>query len=255
MKRNAVKSRQWFETFFAGLYGRVLAGQIDPARTRRQARLIKRVLGLRKGQSALDCPCGQGRLTVPLARLGLKMTGVDLTRPFLAKARRAAGTSHVGVDFHHSDMRTLPFDGRFDAVINWFSSFGYFDDAGNLATARAAWASLKPGGQFLVEVINKSFLLSHWHNGRDEVINGVRIVNNHRMDRTSHVRDTWTMSRGGRIERRRLCMRVFNGTEMRALLKQAGFVDIRLLGHSAKGAGRFTRHSRRFIAVGRKPIG
>jgi len=56
-------------------------------------------------------------------------------------------------------MRELPFEGQFDAVVNWFTSFGYFDPAGNLAAAKAAFAALKPGGRFLVETLNKSFVL------------------------------------------------------------------------------------------------
>ena len=59
---------EWFERFFNGLYARVLPKSWDDAVSLDQARKVKRLLGLRKGQSCLDVPCGMGRLTIPLAR-------------------------------------------------------------------------------------------------------------------------------------------------------------------------------------------
>ena len=78
----------WYERFFEGLYGRVLAnqGKDDPA----EARMVRRLLRARKGQRILDVPCGLGRLTLPLARLGMEMTGVDLTARYIRKARQLA---------------------------------------------------------------------------------------------------------------------------------------------------------------------
>jgi SAM-dependent methyltransferase len=245
---------QWFETFFAGLYGRVLAAQFDTPRTRRQARLVKRLLGLRRGRRVLDCPCGQGRLTLPLARMGLTMTGVDLTASYLRRARAEARRRGLKIHFMRSDMRRIDFNGEFDAAINWFSSFGYFSDAGNLAFCRRIRRALRPGGQFLIEVLNKTWLIRRLRAGHDETINGVRIVNRSRWDaRSSRIRDTWVMSRRGRVERRRIVMRVYSGPEMRALLRSAGFRDIRLLTHTGGDVARLTRHSHRLIAIARRP--
>jgi hypothetical protein len=62
------------------------------------------------------------------------------------------------------------------------------------------------------------------------------------------------MSRGKRSERCRISIiRIFNGADLRRLLHRAGFRDIRLYGFPP--VGRFTRHSRRIVAVGRKPVG
>jgi len=245
--------REWFNDFFGDLYGRVLAGQLTPEQSEAQARLIRRVLGLRRGRRVLDCPCGLGRISLPLARMGLEVTGADLSADYLERARRQARREHLDARFLRADMRDLPFENEFDAVINWFSSFGYFDDAGNLAAARAAWSALRPGGQVLIELLNKSYLLPRVHSGTEETIAGVRIVNRPRWHaRDNRMRDTWTMSAGLRRQRRSLCLRLYNGTEIRRLLSQAGFADIRLFGHDAGRLTRFSRHSRRFIVVARK---
>ena len=245
-------STKWYETFFDGLYSKVLAGQCDEGRTLQDARTIRRVLKLRKGRSVLDCPCGLGRIAFALARLGMAVTGADLTASYVSRARRRAKAEGLDIPFVRCDMRELPFKGRFDAVINWFTSFGYFDNAGNLAAARAAFDALQPGGRFLIETMNKSRLLSCWRADREEVINGVRIVNRARWDaRASRVKDTWTMSEGTRTEQRSLTIRVYNGAEMRALLQAAGFRNVQLFGRPP--LGRFTRHSRRMIALATRP--
>jgi ubiquinone/menaquinone biosynthesis C-methylase UbiE len=246
------QSSQWYHRFFGGLYGRVLAS-IPPRTSQRQARLVKQLLGLRKGHRVLDCPCGQGRLTLPLAAMGLAMTGLDITASFLRQGRAEAARQGLKVNFIRQDMRHIGFDAQFDAVVNWFTSFGYFSDPGNLDFLRRARRALRPGGQLLLEVLNKSWVMNHFQSAHDETINSVRIVSRCRWDqRTGRMHNVWKLFQGGRSETLRFNLRIFSGPELRVLLRQAGFRDIRLFAHSDKGAGRLTRHSMRFIAVASK---
>ena len=243
---------EWFERFFKGLYVNVLLNTFDERASRAQAVIVKRLLGLRKGRRALDVPCGMGRLTLPLARMGLEMTGVDLTAGFLRRARRRARREGVTVRYIQSDMRRISFDAEFDAVINWFGSFGYFSDADNLAFLRRVFEALRPGGRFLVESINKSWLIARFRAHSVQTVGGVKITHDNRWDaRAGRVRSVWRMQKGAVTERHRIVMRIFNGAEMRALLREAGFRDIRL--HGYPPVGRFTRHSRRLIAVATRP--
>ncbi len=244
---------EWFETYFDGLYGRAFPSSDTKARAIAEARTVKRVLRLRKGRRVLDCPCGLGRITFQLAKMGLAMTGVDLTASFVRKAKRRAKKQGADIRFLRCDMRELPFDGEFDAVINWFNSFGYFDDAGNLAAAKAAFAALKPGGKFLIEVMNKSWVLSHFRQHSDGTVGGIRIIQRIRWHAdTGRLFTKRTFIKGKKTENHRISMRIYNGAEMRSLLREAGFGDIRLFGHAP--LGRFTRHSRRMIAIGRRPV-
>lgn len=244
---------RWFEAFFDGLYGRVLAEQFDETRTLQQALLVKRLLRLRKGQHVLDIPCGLGRLTIPLAHRGLVMTGVDLTRGFIQKARRAAGRKRLDIRFVCSDMRDIAFDREFDAAFNWFTSIGYFSDEEEVRFCRAVLHALKPGRRFLIETINRSWAEAHFQRRpREDVIGGVRVKQTYR----GHTGDgrvdmLWTLSRGRTRERNLLSVRHYNGAEIRALMAGAGFRDIRLFGHPP--VGRLTRHSRRLIAIGTRP--
>jgi SAM-dependent methyltransferase len=244
---------EWYETFFDGLYAKVLGSERHESRAAQEARLIKRLLRLRKGHCVLDCPCGLGRIAFQLAGMGLNVTGADLTASYVSRARRRAKKDMADVRFIRCDMRDLPFDTEFDAVVNWFTSFGYFDNPGNLATAKAAFAALKPGGKFLIEMMNKSWLLSHFRADHDDTINGVRILSHARWDaRTNRVRNRWILSKGRKVEPYRFSHGLYSGAEMRALLRAAGFRDIQLFGRPP--LGRFTRHSRRIIAVAKRGL-
>jgi len=181
------------------------------------------------------------------------VTGVDLTAGFIRKGRLLAKARNLPVRFACADMREIEYDREFDAVVNWFTSIGYLDDAGELTAVQRAYEALKPGGRFLIEAMNKSFILSHFRTHLDETVAGVRIVHNPRYNaRTGRINETWVMSKGKKTERHPISIRLYNGTEIRALLRKAGFRDIQLFGHPP--LGRFTRHSRRFIAIGRRPV-
>ena len=85
--------------------------------------------GWPRGVRLLDLCCGHGRHAVPLAQLGYRVSGLDLSRPLLARAAAAAAAQGQRVGLVEADMRRLPFaDGSFDAVLNLFHAFGYLED-------------------------------------------------------------------------------------------------------------------------------
>ncbi len=248
------KSKGWHDAFFGSLYQQVLANQFSSAQTKSQLALVRRLLRLRKPMRVLDVPCGMGRLALALAEQGLRMTGVDFNAAYLRRARREAGRRNLDMRFVQADMRRLAFEAEFDAVFNWFGSFGYFSDRDNLRVAECAFAALRPGGRFLVEGLNQSWLRTHLRSSDEWAVGGVRIENRRAWDaKHSRVRDTWTMSKGRQRERHRISIRLFNGSEMRALLRSVGFRDIQLLG--GRPIGPLTRHSPRLIAVATRPRG
>jgi len=242
---------EWFQKFFNGLYAKVLPHVFSEEQTYEDARAVKRLLGLRKGHQVLDIPCGMGRLTIPLAQMGMKMTGVDLMQSYIRKARRYARRDGLDIDFLCEDMRRINFEAEFDAAFNWFGSFGYFSDSENLHFCRRVHRALRPGGRFLVETINKPWLLAHFMPSSDRTVGGVRVVEHRTWDaQNRRILSTWTLCNKGKTERRRVSIRIFSAAEMRSLLRTAGFGDIALFGYGRPG--RLSRHSERLIAVGRR---
>ena len=127
---------------------------LTPARNRAEANEIVATLGLPSGASVLDAPCGHGRIANLLAADGYRVTGVDLTELFLERARAERDELGVDVDYRQGDLRDLPVSGPFDALVCWFTSFGYFDDAENRKVLDEFARVLRPGGRLLIETMH-----------------------------------------------------------------------------------------------------
>ena len=221
----------WFETFFDDLWSDVFGQPASPEVAEFHARAIADLLGVGEGDAVLDVPCGVGRMTLPLARLGLRMTGVDLNAPYLDQARRQAETGGPDIRFVQSDMREIDFGGEFDAALNWGGSFGYFSDDDNLRYCRRVCQALKPGGRFLIDAVNRPWLEAHCPPRTEIVRCGVRVRQMSRFDaRAGRYRAVWTYVRGDERRRHHLSMRVYGPGELRGLLRRAGFDGVELHG-------------------------
>lgn len=122
---------------------------------------ISRVLDLKEGSMILDLCCGQGRHSLALASMGYRVIGLDSSEVLLNIARKSVDSSpdskiySSNVCFIQGDMKCIPLrENTFDAVINIFSSFGFFDDKGNMEVLKYVYAVLKPGGKFLLDYWN-----------------------------------------------------------------------------------------------------
>jgi ubiquinone/menaquinone biosynthesis C-methylase UbiE len=107
------------------------------------ARLVKHA-GIRAGQRVLDVGCGTGVVAITAARLGAKVTGLDLTPELLAEARENAHTAIMEIDWHEGDVEDLPFEpNTFDVVI---SQFGHMFAPRPEVAVSQMLRVLKPGG-------------------------------------------------------------------------------------------------------------
>lgn len=103
----------------------------------------------------LDLCCGFGRHTLALRERGVDVFGVDLSADLLARARDLPGGEHLRGRLVRADARAVPFaDGAFGSVVNLFSSFGYFGDAGDARVLAEIARLLRPGGHALLDLMN-----------------------------------------------------------------------------------------------------
>jgi SAM-dependent methyltransferase len=153
-------SNEWWASYFDAQYLREYQPLFTLERDRQEVARMLEVLGLPSGSRILDVPCGQGRHAHLLAEAGFDVDGLDYSEDLLAIARKR-GTAK-SLRYTRGDMRKLParWAGRFDAVLNLFTSFGFFLDPADDRRVIAEFARvLKPDGVLV------------WHGGsRDGVM-------------------------------------------------------------------------------------
>ena len=193
----------------------------------KEARVIAKLLGLHKGDKVLDLCCGTGRHAVPLARRGVEVLGIDATPAYLAEARKNAKGS--GAKFLLGDMRKLPMTREFDAVINMWTSFGYFTDPQDDRKAmRAIAGALKPGGVFLIDIVNADYLRRHAQPRRwDEIEDGGYRLEDFYMFEgrdPGHI-NTWTLLRPGKAPASAtFFVRSYDASRLSRLLRWSGLI-------------------------------
>ena len=151
---------EWWSRYFDAFYLREYEPLFTLERDRQEVARLLDILGLPDGARLLDVPCGQGRHSHLLAEAGFDVDGLDLSTELLGHARaRGMGAR---LRYHRGDMRALPSEwtGQFDAVLNLFTSFGFFTDPSDDRAVVAQFARvLRPGGTLV------------WHGGsRDGVM-------------------------------------------------------------------------------------
>lgn len=216
---------RWYETFFEDDWLE-LAADHDAELTRSEVNFLVRELDLEPGARILDLACGHGRHAVELAARGFRVTGVDISGPSLALARRRAAERGVDLELERMDMRELCADSQFTAVCSFSSSFGYLpreeDDLEVLARIARA---LEPGGHFLIETINAQWLERNFQQrARRRLANGTRITEERRYDREARRSSaTWSVVRtdGSRAELRH-SMRIYSCPELCGMFARVG---------------------------------
>jgi SAM-dependent methyltransferase len=224
------------------------AGLLD-ARGDAEAGLIWHLLEVEPGMEVLDLACGHGRIANALAARSCHVTGLDVTPLFLDRARRDAAAREVAVSYVDADMRDLPWTGRFDRVINWFSSFGYFDDAGNRRVLAEVARALKPGGRFALEMNNRDWVIRHFQPASVDERDGNLLIDRRQFEPlTGRMMTERMVVRDGRVRRVPYFVRMLTFTEMRDWLLDAGFASVEGCGEDG---GLLAQDSRRMITIAR----
>jgi len=127
-------------------------------------------LNLPPGSRILDAPCGTGRISRRLASVGLHVTGVDRSAQFIAMADAVPVGPEGHVTYVQGDLRQLPVPGPFDAVVCWFTSFGYHGDADCRRVLEQFHRVLRPGGTLLVETMHHDGVVRHFTAAPDATV-------------------------------------------------------------------------------------
>ncbi|WP_051821430.1 class I SAM-dependent methyltransferase [Streptomyces sp. NRRL F-5065] len=190
------------------------------------------LLAFAPGSRVLDLCCGPGLFTVPLARRGHTVTGVDLSPAMLDRARERSADAGAPVTHVRADAREYTAPGRFDVVLNLFTSFGYFEDpADNARVLRTMHDCLAPGGTLVLDLAGKELLARRVtppkvvRRGDDLMVQTDTVL-----DDWARLRSDWVLVRGDHVTRATLVWYVYSAVELRAMAEEAGFARVEILG-------------------------
>ncbi|MDB4908412.1 MAG: Methyltransferase type 11 [Gemmatimonadetes bacterium] len=223
-------------------------------RDRHEVSRLLEVLALPSGARVLDCPCGQGRHAHLLAEAGFDVDGVDFSKELLAKAKERGTGKRLR--YTRADMRQLPakWTGRFDAVVNLFTSFGFFMDPAEDRRVIAEFARvLAPGGTLVWHGGNRdgvmaSFLTRDWWRTQD----GTIIAQERSFDPLSGVlsiESNWAGKRGTGTREHRI--RLYTPTRLAELCAEVGLIVEEA--YEAWSERPLRRNSSEMLLVARKP--
>ncbi|KPL00224.1 MAG: hypothetical protein AMJ91_05020 [candidate division Zixibacteria bacterium SM23_73_3] len=215
----------WWQKFFDEHYPKVYE-ELEK-RSSKEVESIIKMMDLKPKARILDLCCGYGRHSIELAQRGFKVTGYDLSDFFLQKAKKDSAALGLKIEFKKGDMRRLPFEARFDAVVNIFTSFGFFDkEKDDLKVLKGVCKALKKEGLFLLDLKNREQLIRNfarrrWRPERDFIV----LEDNFFDLFTSRWESTRTLLLGnGKKTEYSFSLRLYSFAEILNSLKKAGFV-------------------------------
>ena len=139
----------YFGEAVAARYDESTAGMSDPAVVEPAVGLLA---GLAGGGQALELGIGTGRIALPLARRGIRVQGIDLSRAMVDQLRAKPGGDAIGVTI--GDFATTTARGRFSVAYLVFNTImNLTTQEAQVACFRNVAAQLEPGGCFVIEVM------------------------------------------------------------------------------------------------------
>ncbi|MCC6405837.1 MAG: class I SAM-dependent methyltransferase [Planctomycetes bacterium] len=226
----AAEGERWFEAAFRADYLRVYPHRNVEAARREVDFLVSQ--GVRG--RVLDLCCGFGRHALLLRRAGLDVWGVDLSFDLLRAARELDGYERLLAGrLVRGDAQRVPFgSGRFDGIVNLFSSFGYFGERGDERVLAEIVRVLVPGGIAVFDLMNATRVRAELvpHSRRSEadfVLDERRALLD---DGRRVVKDVELDFADGRTLRWREDVRLYSRSEFDALLARHGLFNVATFG-------------------------
>jgi SAM-dependent methyltransferase len=231
--RRTVSPAESWDAFFSDFYLRAYAHEEADTQAEVQALAAAKLAGTPEQGDVLDAPCGFGRHSIPLARAGYRVMGVDRAAPLIEEARRR-GRNERWPKWAIADYRELPVpDESFDLVVNLFSSLGYLGDEQDTRALTEFRRVLRPGGRLVIETMHRDALVSNWSEQDWHLLGEGKLLLEQRTfdpaGGVAQMTQTLVPSNGAR-ESRTMSLRVYTATELCAMLERAGFSDPRCYG-------------------------
>jgi ubiquinone/menaquinone biosynthesis C-methylase UbiE len=247
-------SSNWYEDFFHGLALDLWRKAISPRQTTAEADFLVRALECGDGSNLLDVPCGNGRLSLELARRGYRVTGVDIAPEFIEEARanalgsvqespltndevaRAFSVWATGEtpapQFMIGDMRHIEGDAIYDGGYCFGNSFGFLAYADMESFLGGVARALKPGSRFVIETgMAAESIITKFEAESSHQIEDIRLtIKEQYLAEESCIDTEYIFEQNGKVESRNAKHWIYTAGEIRRMLERAGFEVLNLYG-------------------------
>jgi len=152
-----------------------------------------------------------------------------------------------------ADMRRINYKNEFDAVANLWTSYGYFEkESDNLLIVKKMYRALKPGGKFMLHVINRDWIITNYSPSDWFQAGNIRVLEKRKFDyATSINHSVWHFLKDGEETSHQVKLRMYSYHELITMFKSVGFVDIQ--GYGSTKDEPISRDSMMMFIIGTKP--
>jgi SAM-dependent methyltransferase len=242
--------KDWYEEWFESPWYVKLYGHRSDEEAKKAIDLVLKETGVKKGAKVLDLCCGYGRHSRALADCGFDVTGIDGSEYLIQKAQEEYGCENT--HFIHLDMRAEYPEAPYDLVVNFFTSFGYFDDeAENQLVFKRVFDALKPGGYFFFDFLNADFLKSHLVPETVTECDEATVTQKRKIEKDQVIKDIFISEKGGEMLHYEERVRLYSCEKLLKMLETAGF-SIEITFGNYLGDKFLKEKSPRFIVIARK---
>jgi len=180
----------WFKEWFSSEEYLEVYKHRDEEDAEKLLTLILKNANLHHSCKVLDAACGAGRHSLYLLENGLNVVGFDLSKTLLKKAKDDAQKKNLNLDLLCADLRYICLKKNFDLILNLFTSFGYFEnDEENFAFPRQSFEILNDGGFYVLDYLNRDFVINTLVPHSVKHINGKKIIELRKIDRERIVKE------------------------------------------------------------------
>lgn len=114
------------------------------------------------GDPLLELAVGTGRIAIPIAKAGYRVTGIDMSDSMLEQARRKVEKENVSVEFIKADIRNFHIGAKFPLILIPANTIVHFTDHRDLeACLSCVKKHLEPNGKLIVDTHNPNFKYLH----------------------------------------------------------------------------------------------
>jgi SAM-dependent methyltransferase len=224
MQQDTAVPQDWYRHFFTAPVNRFWESVVPPEATEADIGFVRRHIGASPPARLLDIPCGAGRHSLGLARLGYRVTGVDISADAVERASATARSEGLPATFELGDMRSFEPDGSFDGAVCFGNSISYFDPAAMLSFFQMLSAAIRSNGRLLLDTYTCAESILPLREDSDMEFEGGSYRSNYRYDPVRSMLETRAeLTLGDEVHPLLYAHQIVTSGELVRMVESAGF--------------------------------